>query len=108
VTRVEGGLTVAEIFRDAASLRDRKVLLRARVMKATANVLGKTWLHVQDGTGDPGASTHDLVVTTTALPVVGSEVVLEGTVVTDKDLGSGYRYAVLLENATIREGTAAD
>jgi hypothetical protein len=33
---------------------------------------------------------------------VGQVVELEGTLVRDKDLGSGYRYDVLLEDATVK------
>lgn len=101
VPRAEGGLTVAEIHAQAAEQAGKTVTLAARVTKVTPEVLGKTWLHVQDGSGDPARGTHDLVVTTAATPTVGDTVVLTGTLVRDKDLGSGYRYDVLLEDASI-------
>lgn len=108
VAPLEGGVTVGQLFTDP-TLAGKKVKLAARVMKVTPNVLGKTWLHVQDGTGDAGRHQNDLVVTTSSQPEIGDVVVLEGTVVRDKDLGSGYRYEVLLEDATVQprgEGAA--
>lgn len=110
VPPLEGGVTVGQLFTDS-QLAGKKVRLAARVTKVTPNVLGKTWLHVQDGTGDASRHQNDLVVTTSSQPQIGDVVVLEGTVVRDKDLGSGYRYEVLLEDATVRtrgEGAPAD
>ncbi|HZO15320.1 MAG TPA: hypothetical protein VFB62_18730 [Polyangiaceae bacterium] len=103
-TRVEpakNGRTVAQIVRDARTLEGKKVRVAARVMRSTPNVLGRTWLRVQDGSGQASSRDHELVVTTQATPAVGDVVELEGTVVRDKDLGSGYRYDVLLEDATV-------
>ena len=100
VAKAEGaaGHTVAEVVKDAAKLRDTTVRVRGKVTKLTAGVLGKTWLHVSDG------DKSDLVVTTTGATSVGAVVLLEGRVATDRDLGSGYRYPVLLDDAKIVEG----
>jgi hypothetical protein len=35
--------------------------------------MGKSWLHIQDGTGDPTTHTHDLVVTSSALFLFSSQ-----------------------------------
>jgi hypothetical protein len=99
-------LSIAAIFAQASRLEGKTVGLRVKVTKRTLNVLGRTWLHVQDGSGSAESGDHDLVVTTQAAPEVGEIVVLEGRVVTNKDLGSGYRYDVLLEDATVRKETA--
>lgn len=96
-----GAITVAQVVRDARALAGKRVRVAAKVVKRTAGVLGRTWLHVQDGSGSAERGDHDLVVTTEALPVLGEVVELEGAVVCDKDLGSGYRYEVLIEDATI-------
>lgn len=107
VEMLEGGKTVAQIFAEQEALEGKRIRLRAKVVKAMPNILGKTWLHVQDGTGDAAAGTHDLVVTTQQTPTIGDVVVLEGRVVRNKDLGSGYNYDVLLEEARI-EGAPAE
>jgi hypothetical protein len=100
------GVTVAQIVRDAEALAGKRVKLAAKVVKSTPNVLGRTWLHVQDGSGDAGRGDHDLVVTTQDPVQIGDVVELEGMVVRDRDLGSGYRYEVLLDDATVRPRSA--
>lgn len=64
--------------------------------------MGKTWLHLQDGTGNPKKNTHDLVVTTQDAPAIGDVVVAKGGIRRDKDFGYGYRYDVIMEEATIQ------
>jgi len=102
ITRVEGGRTVQEICVDAAKLAGQQVRVRGRVVKYNQQVLGRNWLHLRDGTGSATGKTNDLTVTTAATVKVGDLVVVTGTVATDKDFGSGYRYAVIVEDATVK------
>ncbi len=83
-----------------STLSGKQVTVRAKVVKAVPNIMGKTFLHLRDGTGTEGS--NDLTVTTTNEVVrVGMVVTASGTVVTDKDFGSGYKYDVILEDATV-------
>jgi hypothetical protein len=100
---LEGGLTIETVFARAASLEGKPVRIAARVVKVTPKVLGRTWLHLQDGSGSADDGTHDLVVTTTAEPAVGDEVVVTGTLKRDTDIGSGYRFAVLIADAELSQ-----
>jgi hypothetical protein len=95
------GRTVAELTLQRASLQGKPARVRAVVVKSIGGILGRTFLHVRDGSGDAATGSNDLTVTTSASPAVGERVLLEGTVVTDKDYGSGYRYPVLLEDARL-------
>ena len=99
----QNGYTVGELFDKAASLNNQKVTVKGMVVKISPNIMGKNWLHIQDGTGDPGKNTHDLVVTSQALAERGSIISLEGVLAADKDFGFGYRYDVLIEDAVIVE-----
>lgn len=94
------GRTVAEIWSKRASLKDQKVAVRGKVVKATNGVMGKNWLHVRDGTGE-GASA-DLTVASDDTAAVGDTVLVTGVVHTDKDLGAGYHYDVIVEDAKIK------
>lgn len=100
--------TVAEVLDGAPELAGKQVRVAARVVKVVTGVLGRNWLHIQDGSGSEAAGNHDLIVTTEASVSVGDEVIVEGRVTRDKDLGSGYRYDTLVEDAsvTVRERTA--
>ena len=99
VKRVEGGLTVAEIFGQKATLGGKLVKVRGKVTKFNANILGMNWIHLQDGTG--AAGTNDLTVTTAATAPVGGMVVVNGKVSLNRDYGSGYKYDLIIEGATV-------
>lgn len=100
IAKADGGRTVAEVFAAKADLAGQEVLVRGRVVKSNPGVMGKNWLHVRDGSG--GEGTNDLTVTTTgAAPQVGDTVLVKGTVALDRDLGMGYRYEVIVEDAAV-------
>jgi len=99
IEKVAGGKTVAEIFSGKADLSGKEVAVRGQVVKFSPEIMGKNWIHLQDGTGAEG--TNDLTVTTTAMVKVGDTVVVTGPVVTDKDFGYGYKYDVIIEDAKV-------
>ena len=65
--------------------------------------MGKNWLHLQDGSGNAADGSHDIVVTSKDSAAVGDVVTAQGLVRTDVNLGSGYAYAVLIEDAALRK-----
>jgi hypothetical protein len=93
--------TVAEVVTGKAALKDKPVLVRAQVVKVTAGVMGKNWVHLQDGSGKAADGTHDVIATTKDTVAVGDVVNAKGTVRTDVNIGAGYAYAVLIEDATL-------
>ena len=93
------GKTVEQIYASSAKLSGKSVKLRGKVVKYNGNILGKNWLHVQDGTGGP--VTNDILVTTTAEAKVADTVLIEGKVALNKDFGSGYKYDLLIEDAQV-------
>lgn len=95
--------TVAEIVVKKTELKDKPVLVRGKVVKVTPNVMGKNWIHLRDGSGSAKDNTHDVLVTTKDQAQVGSIVVAKGVVRTDIDLGSGYSYKVLVDDATLQK-----
>jgi hypothetical protein len=100
---VEGGETIGAIFEHKAELVGREVTLRGKVVKSNAGILGRNWIHLRDGTSGPEGN-DDLTVTspsTTTAAEVGDTVLVRGTVVLEKDFGYGYRYDLLIEDATV-------
>lgn len=93
--------TVAEVLDGKAKLKDKSVTLHAQVVKANHGIMGKNWYHVQDGSGKAGA--NDILVTSQDQAAVGDVLTIKGTVRTDVSLGSGYDYAVMVENASLRK-----
>lgn len=99
IKAAEGGQTVADIFAKKAELAGKPVKVRGKVVKFSAEIMGKNWIHLQDGTGDAGS--NDLTVTTKATAKVGDTVVISGVLSTDKDFGYGYAYGVIVEDAEV-------
>ncbi len=97
------GYTVAELFAKAASLNKQKVTVRGQVVKVNPNIMGRNWIHIQDGTGDPAKNTYDLVVTSADTAKVGDIISAEGTLAANKDFGFGYKYDVIVEDAVLKK-----
>lgn len=97
----EGSFTVGELFAKYESLNGQKVRVKGQVVKVSPQIMGKNWLHIQDGTGDPMSNTHDLVVTTAAQAEKGDIVTVEGTLAANKDFGFGYKYNVIVEDVAV-------
>ena len=95
--------TVSEIFKNSKKLDKKKVVVKGKVVKISTGVMKKNWIHLQDGTGDAKKATNDLVVTSADVPEMGDVVTASGTVATNKDFGSGYKYKVLIEDASIKK-----
>ena len=101
VSPVADGHTVGALYGARSDLAGQTTSVRGKVVKFNGGIMGKNWIHVQDGTGDPGAKTHDLLITTNEKAQVGDTITATGTVTVDKDFGAGYRYQLLLEDAKI-------
>ena len=94
-----GGKTIQEIIEGKAALNGKVVKVKGKVTKVNDGIMGRNWIHIQDGTSSNGE--YDLLVTSTESAHVGDVVAFEGTVATNKDFGAGYSYDVLLENAKV-------
>lgn len=90
-------MTIEKILDPEAKLPQQPVSLRAKVIKVSRNILGRNWVTLSDGTGKP--PNDSIVATTQETPSVGETVTVAGELTTDVNLGAGYEYKVLLENA---------
>lgn len=91
--------TVAGLYQDKAALAGQAVRVQGKVVKVNNGIMGRNFLHLQDGTGD--ANSNDLTVTSTQTAAVGDQVTVTGRVVVNRDFGAGYAYPLLVEEATI-------
>ena len=101
VKRPAGGKTVEEIHQESATLKGETVTVCGIAVKVTNGIMGKNWIHLRDGSGQSGSA--DLTVTTTNTVLTGKIITVSGTLTTDRDFGSGYQYAILLEKATVKD-----
>ncbi len=93
--------TIAELWTQKDRLANTVVSVRGTVVKYNAAVMGKNWIHLQDGSGDAATGTHDITVTTLDAVTVGATVTITGSVRLNRDVGAGYTFAVLVEDAKV-------
>jgi len=55
--------TVQEVFANSAKLNKKKIVVKGKVVKVSSGIMGKNWVHIQDGTGNQAKKNHNLVCT---------------------------------------------
>jgi len=91
--------TVEEIFSGREQMKDRPVTLRGKVVKVSRNILKKNWITLLDETGT--APDDRIVAVTTDLATLGAVATVTGILKTNVNLGAGYKYKVLIDDAEI-------
>lgn len=95
--------TVAELVGKGTTLKDKPVLVRAKVVKYSPNIMGKNWVHLRDGTGSAKDGSDDILATTLEQVKVGDVVQLKGVLRNNKDFGAGYVYNVIIEDGKLQK-----
>ncbi len=94
---------ITDLRTHRSELNGQTLSVRGRVTKVNRGIMDHNWLHLRDPSGD-----GELIITTKADANKGDLVVVKGKVAIDRDLGAGYRYDVLIEDAEVRiEATSA-
>lgn len=99
----DNAYTVSELFAQGEGLDGQAVRVKAQVVKFSPAIMGRNFIHLQDGTGSESDRTHNLVATSQENVEVGEIVTIEGTLAANKDFGAGYTYLVILEDSTVVE-----
>lgn len=94
----EGVTTIGELFKNRTTLAGQQVTVKGKVTKVNNGIMDRNWVHLQDGTSD--GDDFDLTITTNETVQLGAIVKFTGTVAVDKDFTQGYKYKLLLEEAT--------
>jgi hypothetical protein len=98
VQRAPGAVKISDLVANISKYDGKTVKITGKCVKINPMIMGRNWLHIQDGSG----KNLDLTVTTTDMVQLGSIVTLEGTVAVNKDFGAGYRYDYILETAVLK------
>jgi sporulation protein YlmC with PRC-barrel domain len=94
---IEGGISIVELFSNRDAYANKVVRIKGQITKVNLSIMGKNWIHLQDGTGEVGS--NDLLVTTQDVAAVGDTVIFEGTIALNRNFGAGYSYEILMEDA---------
>lgn len=101
VEKLAGEITVAQVFANRNNYSGKEIEIKGVVVKVNKEVMGKNWIHIQDGTSDNG--NFDLTITSTDVAELNEEITVRGKIVLNKDFGYGYSYEVIMEDAQIVE-----
>jgi len=96
----KSGIRIAELFKNKDQYAGKKVTVKGQVVKVNNGIMGKNWIHIQDGTAD--ADNYDLTLTTQNKANMGDIITIEGTVYLKKEFGAGYSYDLIIEEAEIK------
>lgn len=99
ITLAKGGISLFDLYSTRDKLAGKTVILTGKVTKFMPEIMNKNWIHLQDGTSFNGF--NDITITSLEKVKVDEIVTLKGKVVLNKDLGSGYKYDILIEDATV-------
>lgn len=91
--------TVAAVHAEMTALSGKEVQVVGKVVKVNNGIMGRNFVHVQDGTGTD--TTNNLIVTSKNTAAVGDRVSVVGRVVLNREFGSGYTYPLLIEDTVI-------
>ncbi|TAL66394.1 MAG: hypothetical protein EPN88_08515 [Bacteroidetes bacterium] len=97
VESCDGCVTIAKLLENKKSYSGKVIKIKGKVTKYNPSIMGKNWVHIQDGSEFEGA--FDLTITTDGQVAVGETVTFEGKIVLEKDFGYGYSYNILMEEA---------
>jgi len=88
-------IKISDLLENRKNFSGKSVKVTGQVTKFNPQIMGKNWIHIQDGSEFKGA--FDLTITTDKEVSVGQTITFEGKIVLDKDFGYGYFYSVLME-----------
>jgi hypothetical protein len=96
----ENAYNLDEVFAKKAELQDKIISVRGQVVKVSAGIMDRNWIHIKDGTGVNGA--NKLVITSKDEPNIGDVVTCTGVFHNNVDFGGGYQYAIIMEDAAVK------
>jgi hypothetical protein len=99
----EDAYTIEEIYSKKEELSQKTITVRAIVVKFMPQIMGKNWIHIQDGTGSVEKGNNDVAVSSLDTAEIGEEVIVKGTLGIDKDFGMSCAFGALIEDASVNK-----
>lgn len=93
----KGSVKIADLVANPEKYSGKSIQISGQCTKVNPNIMGRHWMHLKDGSQDD----YDLVITSNVLIPEGHTVTMVGKVALNKDFGSGYKYAIILEDGVV-------
>lgn len=94
---IAGAISIAELFENKEKYENQTVKITGKCVKVNPKIMGRNWIHIQDGSGEA----LDLTITTQQDIPLGAVLTLQGVIALAKDFGAGYRYDIIMEEASM-------
>lgn len=95
IPEVKGAVKLKELINNKNKYKNQIVTVSGVVVKVNNGIMGKNWVHIKDKTG------KELTISTNTLVNIEDVVTFKGKISLDKDLGAGYVYDILMEEAVV-------
>jgi len=99
VKSLDDFISIEELYKNKKKYSRKKIKVRGKVVKFSGEIMGKKWLHIEDGTGFEGD--NDLTITCQENVMEGTVVIFEGIITLNKDFGAQYFYEIIMEDAVL-------
>ena len=93
--------SLQDLFDNRDQYGGKQVEVSGKCVKVNNQIMGRNWVHIQDGTKD-GETAFDLTITTQEEVDVDNDLTFEGVITLNKDFGGGYTYEVIMEKAKLK------
>lgn len=97
--QVKDAVKLSDLMAKKSKYDGQIITIAGECVKVNNGIMGRNWIHIHDGSQSNGKAI-DLTVTTNQNIPIGSKVVLRGKIALNKDFGAGYRYDIIMEEAT--------
>lgn len=98
---IKGAIKLSDLLTNKEKYKNKVVVVTGKCVKSNDGIMGKNWVHIQDGTKQNGKPC-DITITTQEFVSVGDNVAFEGKIILNKDFGAGYKYDILIEEAKLK------
>ncbi|MBK9270339.1 MAG: SH3-like domain-containing protein [Saprospiraceae bacterium] len=95
-------ISLKSLIANKSKYEGKEVIVYGKCVKANYQIMGMNWYHIQDGSKDSNKNV-DLTITSQENIRIGDEVSFKGIIQLNKDFGAGYKYAIIMEKATLVE-----
>jgi hypothetical protein len=99
IPTLNGTMSIESIHENQATLNGKSIAAVGMVSRVSANVMGRNWIHLIDEEG------RELVVTSASTAAPGSIMVARGKLVIGKSFETGYYIPLMVEDATLAQGS---
>ncbi len=96
--KAKNAVNLSDLYKNKKKYDGQIITVSGECVKVNNGIMGRNWIHLQDGSKE-GGKPLDLTITSQIAVPVGAKIAMTGKITLNKDFGSGYRYDIIMEDA---------